>query len=94
MCKNKKKQRQQSHFKDACLKRIGQILDVAGIIKKIQNNELEFIDRQSNRITRWKYSFNNMDYMIVYDKIRKEPVTIVPYFEGMTNSDRYWWLSA
>ena len=94
MKKKSKKQSQEKHFAQSCLKRVGYCLDNEKLVNLIQQNQLEFIDRQSNRITRWKYSFNNMDYMIVYDKIRKEPVTIVPYFEGMTNSDRYWWLSA
>ena len=94
MAKNRKKHAQQIHFRKACIKRVGQILDDQVLVKSIQNQELEFIDRQSNRITRWKYSHNNNDFMIIYDKDRKQVVTIIPYKDGLEESGNnyFWWL--
>ena len=90
-----KKQTQKRHFKSACETRVGEILDSDEITKLIQQRKLKFIDKQSNKITRWKYTHNNRDYMVVYDKKYNQPVTIMPYQEGKENcSDRYWWLMA
>ena len=92
--KNIKKLSQGTHFSIACLERVGMILDHDYIVRKIQNKELEFVDKQSNRITRWKYKVNDKEYILVYDKDRKQLVTIIPYKEGMEKvsiKDTYYW---
>lgn len=65
------------HFQRRSLERIGVLLDEKELVKKIQNNELEFIERQSNRITVFRYKYQNKIYRLVYDKTRKQIVTIL-----------------
>ena len=72
-----KKQCQQKHFEKRCLQRIGKIISQKEIKKKIQNNKLEFIKAQSNRISLFKYIFEGVEYKVVYDKLRKQVVTIM-----------------
>lgn len=74
--KNDKKQAQVIHFQQRCIQRLGKLIDRKGLIRKIQNNELEFIQRDSNRVTIWKYTFEGTDYKVVYDSLRKQVVTI------------------
>lgn len=61
-----KKQSQHIHFDKACMERLGHYIDQDIIIKQIKNNELTLIDRQSNRVTRWKYVEDDKEYMICY----------------------------
>lgn len=67
------------HFAIRCLQRLGHLPDVKDLVNKIQQNELEFFDRQSNRITRWLWTdlITNIPCILVYDKIRKQVVTIL-----------------
>jgi hypothetical protein len=44
------------------------------LVKLIQANKLEFVERQSNRVTVWKYE----DYKVVYDSFRKLIITFLP----------------
>lgn len=77
------------------MERLGHYLDQDIIIRQIKNNELAFIDRQSNRVSRWKYTVDNKEYMICYDSMRKQLITIMPYKEGMENNEidtYYWWM--
>lgn len=66
-----------THFQRRSLERIGVLLDEKELVKKIQNNELEFIERQSNRVTVFRYERNGELYRLVYDKIRKQIITIL-----------------
>ena len=66
-----------THFQRRSLERIGVLLDEKELVKKIQNNELEFIERQSNRVTVFKYIHNEEPYRLVYDKSRKQIITIL-----------------
>ena len=66
-----KKKAQLNHFARNSLTRVGEILDNKQIVKLIQQNKLEFIDRQSNVITRWKYIHEEKEYMVVYNKNAK-----------------------
>ena len=72
-----KKQCQQKHFEKRCLQRIGKLISQKEIKRKIQNNELEFIEAQSNRVSIFKYVFEGKEYKVVYDKLRKQVVTIL-----------------
>ena len=73
------------HFTKRCIERIGYVPDTKTIIKKIQNNELEFVERQSNRITlfKWLEPMNKLECRLVYDKERHKIVTIL--FEEREN---------
>lgn len=71
-----KKTAQLIHFEHRCRERVGVILDAKGIIDKIHNHELKHIETQSNRISVFKYEFLGNVYKIVYDKERKQLVTI------------------
>lgn len=91
-----KKHSQYIHFDNACITRLGHRLDQNIIIKQIRNNELEFIDRQSHRVSRWKYLVDNKEYMICYDTARKQLITIIPYKDNMEDNKEntyYWWIA-
>lgn len=47
------------------------------LISKIQSGKAEFIDRQSNRISRWKVRLGDITAIAVYDKNRKSIVTFL-----------------
>jgi len=55
------------------------------IVTDIQNNKLEFLERQSNRTTVWRGRLGDKAAIIVYDSQRKEIVTFIdpssPLFE-------------
>lgn len=89
-----KKQSLYFHFNKSCIKRVGRILDQKVIIKQISNNKLEFIDRQSNSVTRWKYIVDNNEYIICYDTFRGQLITIFPYNNNTEDDNKYpyYWL--
>ena len=70
------------HFKRRCEERLGFIPDVKILTKLIQNAKIPFVERQSNRITKWRWINNGKSYILVYDKERKQIVTIL--FDGLT----------
>ena len=77
-----KKQYLKKHFMQRSVERVGVFLEPNEIIKQIQNNKLEFIERKSNRVTLWKYYYKDTAYKVIYDKQRKELVTIIPMDEN------------
>lgn len=82
---NSKKEAQRHHFKMRTLQRVGQVLNQKELIWKIQNGELEFIERQSNRVSLFRYVINGTAYKIVYDRQRKQVVTILYEVEQCKN---------
>lgn len=72
-----KKRNIKTHFKRRSLERVGVLLDEKELIRKIQNNELEFVERQSNRVTVFRYSYQGKFYRLIYDKTRKQIITIL-----------------
>lgn len=68
----------QKHFFQRSVERVGVYLNTKEIINEIQNNKLEFLERKSKRVTLWKYNYKDTVYKVVYDKHRKELVTIIP----------------
>ena len=72
-----KKKNVKIHFQKRSLERVGVLLNEKVIVNLIQENKLEFIERQSNRITVWRYVFMDKTYRVVYDKQRKQIVTIL-----------------
>lgn len=80
-----KKKTVNNHFAKRCIQRLGYIPNDKDLIIKIQNNELEFHFKQSNRVTHWKWvdPISNTKCILVYDKQRKQLVTIL--FEDLNN---------
>lgn len=76
MPRNKKKAIK-AHFERRSIERIGVLLDEKELVKKIQANQLEFVERQSNRVTVFRHSFNGETYRLVYDKLRKQIITVL-----------------
>ena len=70
------------HFQTRCLQRLGFLVDYDEIIKLIQKNKLTLHSRQSNRVTRWIWEHQGKKYIVVYDKERKQLVTIL-FFEDV-----------
>ena len=66
-----------AHFQRRSIERIGVLLDEKELVNKIQNNELEFVERQSNRVTVFRYEYNGEQYRLVYDKTRKQIITVL-----------------
>ena len=74
-----KKKTVDNHFAKRCIQRLGYIPNDKDLIIKIQNNELEFHFKQSNRVTHWKWvdPINSVKCILVYDKMRKQLITIL-----------------
>ena len=80
------------HFAKRCIQRLGHLPDTKELIQKIQNQELEFVDRQSHRITRWLWvdKLTNIPCVLVYDKARKQLVTVLfKDIMGLTRKNNY-----
>ncbi len=78
--KKRKKDKREAliiHFQRRCMQRVGKILSSKEITSKIQKGELEFLERQSIRVSAFKYTHEGEDYKIVYDMERKAPITIL-----------------
>ena len=53
--------------------------DISAIIKnQIQNQQAKFVFKQSLRTTVWEIIFQGRFFLVVYDKIRKSLVTVLP----------------
>jgi len=53
--------------------------DISAIIKnQIQNQTAKFVFKQSLRTTVWEILFQGRFFLVVYDKIRKSLVTVLP----------------
>ena len=63
------------HFYNRCLQRFGTTFNRRQMINLLHEGKLEFLERQSNRITVWKKD----DAVFVYDKNRKTFVTAMTY---------------
>ena len=74
---NLKAQNEKAHFNKRCIERVGETLNRKEIERSIRSGKLQFYDRQSNRITRYIYTHNDIDYIVVYDKQRHKAVTIL-----------------
>ena len=72
-----KKKQVKKHFQKRSLERVGVLLNEKELIQLIQHNKLEFVERQSNRVTIFRYSFMNSVYRLVYDSMRKQIITIL-----------------
>lgn len=75
-----KAKNQTYHFKKRCDERLGVQIDRKAIQKHIKEQKFSenfyFLDRQSNRVTRYRYKFQNTWYIIPYDKNTHKVITI------------------
>ena len=88
MRKRNKKRTVDDHFTRRCLQRLGYVPDRRELVKQIQNNVLEFVGRQSLRVTHWKWTdpVYNVNCILPYDKGRKQIITVL--FEDIYNEVR------
>jgi hypothetical protein len=76
------------HAKQRALQRFNIILnddDIRDICFLIQKGKAEFIDRQSNRVTRWKVFVKSVYMIVVYDNNRGTIITFLT--EEMINNN-------
>ena len=68
-----------THFEVRCIQRLGYVPQKEKLVKAIQNAELQFVDIQSNRITKWlwKDPVHGIECILPYDKERKQIVTVL-----------------
>ena len=52
--------------------------ELGEMVKMIQDGEATFVERQSNRITVWDMDYIGRLLRVVYDKERKQIVTVLP----------------
>lgn len=67
------------HFSLRCLERLGYIPNSRELVRAIQNGELTFLEKQSNRVTRWLWvdPVSKVECIIPYDKDRKQVITVL-----------------
>jgi hypothetical protein len=70
----------QSHAKRRFYQRIGEVLTdetKSKLISMIGSGKAVLEERQSNRISIYRTSWNDVDFRMVYDSTRKEIVTVL-----------------
>ena len=74
-----KKKSVDSHFEIRCIQRLGYVPKKKDLVQDIQNGKLAFIDRQSNRVTRWLWTdpVHGVECILPYDKDRKQIITVL-----------------
>lgn len=75
-----KAKNQTYHFKKRCDERLGVQIDRKTIQRRIKAQKYDenfyLLDRQSNRVTRYRYKFQDKWYIIPYDKNTHKVITI------------------
>lgn len=75
-----KAKNQTYHFKKRCKERLGVQIDRKSLQRRIQKQKFDenfyLLDRQSNRVTRYRYKFQDKWYIIPYDKNTHKVITI------------------
>ena len=75
-----KAKNQTYHFKRRCDERLGVQIDRKAIQRRIKEQKYDenfyLLDRQSNRVTRYRYKFQDKWYIIPYDKNTHKVITI------------------
>jgi len=75
-----KAENQTYHFKKRCDERLGVQINRKSIQKRIKEKEYDeyfyMLNRQSNRVTRYRYKFRDKWYIIPYDKNTHKVITI------------------
>ena len=71
---------QTHHFKKRCDERLGVQIDRKAIQRRIKEHKFDenfyLLGRQSNRVTRYRYRFQDKWYIIPYDKNTHKVITI------------------
>ncbi|AKM78137.1 MAG: hypothetical protein UY31_C0071G0006 [Candidatus Wolfebacteria bacterium GW2011_GWE1_48_7] len=52
--------------------------DIRTLVRMIQDGKGRFIEKQSNRVTRWSVEYCDITWNLVYDKIRHTLITCLP----------------
>lgn len=81
MAKRSKSKNQQRHARRRAMERFGIDLDQnarCSILSQIQNGRSILVRRQSNRVVVHEVTVDSTTMHVVYDKIRKEIVTVLP----------------
>lgn len=55
--------------------------DYRELCEQIKSGKAQFINRQSNRVTKWLVKYKNEQIIAVYDKIRHQIITFYPLDE-------------
>lgn len=78
--KSSKAKNQTYHFKKRCDERLGIQVDRKSIQQRIKNQKYDenfyLLNKQSNRVTRYRYKFQDKWYIIPYDKNTHKVITI------------------
>lgn len=74
-----KKKSVNSHFERRCFQRLGYIPRKKELVEAIQKQKLAFVERQSNRVTKWlwKDPIHGIECILPYDKDRKQIITVL-----------------
>ena len=83
-----KKQSERIHFKRRLYQRFGIILsrnEYREIKKIIQNKKINGI-RENNRKTKYHIKYKDCEFDVIYDKIRKELITVLPPKEELNDN--------
>lgn len=75
-----KAKNQTYHFKKRCDERLGMQINRKSIQRRIREQDYDdnfyLLNRQSNRVTRYRYKFQDKWYIIPYDKNTHKVITI------------------
>lgn len=70
-----------AHFNKRCEQRLGEILPRKQIIRRIQTGDfaedLQFWEKQSNRVSIYKYIHKGVELLLPYDKQRHKLITVL-----------------
>lgn len=76
-----KRKSQKVHAKRRFIQRFGLFLSdqqYEQIVRDIQSQKAQFIEKQSNRVTLWRVIVEDNEVVVVYDKERKSISTVLP----------------
>lgn len=80
--RNSKAKNQTFHFKKRCDERLGTQIDRKALQRRIREHNFDenfyVLNKQSNRVTRYRYKFQDKWYIIPYDKNTHKVITIFP----------------
>ena len=67
------------HCTNRCIERLGYVPNLKELAELIQDNGMIFYDRQSYRVTRWKWTdpVNGINCILPYDSVRKQVITVL-----------------
>lgn len=85
MPKKNKAKSQKKHAKRRFYERFGLLIeenDLNHIRNKIQEGDGELVEKQSNRVSKWRVPFKDSIFTVIYDKMRKTIVTVLPNEEN------------